>query len=277
MKAVNLYKLLQVRRSATESEIRKAYYAMARKVHPDKNPGDESAVEAFRGLKRAYDVLRDPQRRARYDKAGSTGDDSYESAFQEAYERYKTVEITPEDIEEFVNGYKESPAELKDLIDYVKRSKGDISRILESMIGSEDLDANRYVEQIEKAFADGKLPSKFKKKFEATRHHILNLNELEGEDLEGLDEGDDDEVNDDFDCSAETSEPTSDLLAMFAARREKRERGFEKFAQKWQAASEDEQRRDAKKESNKAYNRTANKQSKDGGQRGQSKKRKHRT
>lgn len=275
MKAVNLYKLLQVERAASESEIRKAYYAMARKVHPDKNPGDESAAEAFRGLKRAYDVLRDPQRRARYDKAGTTGDDSYESAFQEAYERYKTVEITPEDIEEFVNGYKESASELEDLLEFAKRSKGDVSRILEAMIGSEDVDADRYVEQIEKAFADGKLSSKFKKKFEATRHHILHLDELEGEDLEDLDEDDDDKVDSDVDGSAEMSQSTTDLLALFAARREKRELGFEKFAQKWQAASENEQRRDGNKKTNKAYNRATKKQSTDAAQRCQSKKRKH--
>lgn len=241
---MDLYGLLHVEKRANAEEIRKAYYALARKVHPDKNPGDEGAADAFRALKKAYDVLRDPQRRARYDKAGSVGDDVEESAFQEAYERYKTVEISEEDIEEFVGGYKESSAERADVLAYAKRHKGDVTRILESIIGSEDDDADRYCAIIQEALDEKKLSfgKKTRAKFEATRHEILGLEELDGEDLSD----EDDEEN--VETPKAPVEPSTDLLAMFAARRERRESAFAKFEEKWQAVTEDEARAKTKEQ-----------------------------
>ncbi len=64
----NHYELLGVAQDATEGEIKKAYYKMALKVHPDKHPGKEAEYrEQFDAVKRAYDVLSDTQSRARYD------------------------------------------------------------------------------------------------------------------------------------------------------------------------------------------------------------------
>jgi molecular chaperone DnaJ len=67
------YKVLDVARSATEAEIKKAYRRLAMKYHPDRNPNDHEAEDKFKEAKEAYEVLTDPQRRAIYDQHGHEG------------------------------------------------------------------------------------------------------------------------------------------------------------------------------------------------------------
>ncbi|MDA2933876.1 molecular chaperone DnaJ [Acidobacteria bacterium AH-259-D05] len=64
------YELLNVNRSASQSEIRKSYRRLARKYHPDVNPGDESAEERFKQIQEAYKVLSDPDKRKIYNRHG---------------------------------------------------------------------------------------------------------------------------------------------------------------------------------------------------------------
>lgn len=61
------YKLLGVSKSATEAEIKKAYRALAKKMHPDANPGDEKAADRFKEITAAYTLLSDKNLRAQYD------------------------------------------------------------------------------------------------------------------------------------------------------------------------------------------------------------------
>lgn len=69
------YEVLGVSRGASEDEIKKAYKKMARKYHPDLNPGDKTAEEKFKEVNEAYEVLSNPDKKARYDQYGHAGVD----------------------------------------------------------------------------------------------------------------------------------------------------------------------------------------------------------
>ena len=98
------YEVLGVSRGASEDEIKKAYKKMARKYHPDLNPGDKTAEEKFKEVNEAYEVLSDADKKARYDQYGHAGvDPNFGAAisFEEAafgcekavtVERYETCD-----------------------------------------------------------------------------------------------------------------------------------------------------------------------------------------
>ena len=69
------YEVLGVSKGASEEEIKKAYKKLARKYHPDMNPGDKEAEEKFKEINEANEVLSDPDKKARYDQFGFAGVD----------------------------------------------------------------------------------------------------------------------------------------------------------------------------------------------------------
>jgi molecular chaperone DnaJ len=67
------YSVLGVSRDASDEEIKKAYRKLAMRYHPDRNGGSKEAEERFKEITEAYDVLRDPNKRAAYDRYGEAG------------------------------------------------------------------------------------------------------------------------------------------------------------------------------------------------------------
>ena len=69
----DLYEVLGVDRQASAADLKKAYYRLAKKFHPDHNPGDKEAEDNFKEAANAYQVLQDDEQRARYDRFGFDG------------------------------------------------------------------------------------------------------------------------------------------------------------------------------------------------------------
>src|SRR5690242_8121142 len=67
------YAVLEVARGASDDEIKGAYRKLAMRYHPDRNNGSKDAEEKFKEITEAYDVLRDPNKRAAYDRYGEAG------------------------------------------------------------------------------------------------------------------------------------------------------------------------------------------------------------
>ena len=66
----DLYEVLEIQKSASDEEIKKAYRKLAKKYHPDLNPGDKTAEEKMKEVNAAYEVLSDKEKKSRYDQFG---------------------------------------------------------------------------------------------------------------------------------------------------------------------------------------------------------------
>jgi len=81
------YKTLGVAKSASQDDIRRAYRKLAKKHHPDLNPGNTKAEDIFKGVTAANDLLSDPERRARFDR-GEIDASGQEQAPRTSYRDY---------------------------------------------------------------------------------------------------------------------------------------------------------------------------------------------
>ena len=117
MEETDLYAALGVPRDADEDQIRKAYRKLARRYHPDVNPNDKKAEERFKEISFAYDVLSDPEKRARYDEFGTQGlAPGFDPEQARAYRRWSEGARRSPEHEEF--------AEAIDLEDLLSRLGG---------------------------------------------------------------------------------------------------------------------------------------------------------
>ncbi|KAJ6805702.1 chaperone protein dnaJ 6-like [Iris pallida] len=160
-KGKSLYEILGVERNASQQEIKKAYYKLALRLHPDKNPGDEEAKEKFQVLQKVISVLGDEEKRALYDQTGCVDDEGLmgESA-ENLQEFFRTMykKVSEADIEEFEANYRGSDSEKKDLKDLYTKFKGNMDRLFCSMLCSEPkLDSHRFKDIVDEAIAEGEL------------------------------------------------------------------------------------------------------------------------
>ena len=116
MAFIDYYKILDVDKSATAPQIKKAYRKLARKYHPDVNPNDEDAKIKFQQINEANEVLSDPEKRKKYDAYGENWQhaDTYEEAKKQSayqnpnqgfgegnYQRYSSSDFDGEDFSDF--------------------------------------------------------------------------------------------------------------------------------------------------------------------------------
>src|ERR1019366_6855550 len=74
------YETLKVARNASADEVRKSYRKLARKYHPDLNPGDKAAEDRFKNVQEAYDILSEPKKREMYDQVGFYSENGFPGA-----------------------------------------------------------------------------------------------------------------------------------------------------------------------------------------------------
>ena len=94
----DFYEVLGVPKDATEDQVKAAYKKMAIKYHPDKNPGDKKAEDAFKEAAEAYDVLRDSDKRAQYDRFGHQafengqgGGGGFQGGYEDIFSRFGDI------------------------------------------------------------------------------------------------------------------------------------------------------------------------------------------
>ncbi|NWQ62536.1 DNJC9 protein, partial [Neopipo cinnamomea] len=159
----DLYGALGVRRDASPQEIRRGYHRASLRLHPDRVPPEqkEEATRRFQILGKVYAVLSDAKQRAVYDETGTVDEDSEVLQGDRDWLEYWQLlfKLTVKDIEDFQKSYKNSEEELEDVKAAYLNFKGDMDRIMESVMCADYTDEPRIREMIERAIDSGELPS----------------------------------------------------------------------------------------------------------------------
>jgi DnaJ family protein C protein 9 len=141
----DLYKVLNVDKKAKESDIKKAFRRLSLKCHPDRHQdleeGPKQAMTAkFQTLSKVHFILSDVEKRAYYDSTGAIlNEDGLDAeADWDDYFRLLFPKVTTSDIDQFMDNYKGSEDELKDLKAAYIRYEGDMDKISQAVIGFEE-------------------------------------------------------------------------------------------------------------------------------------------
>lgn len=133
----NLYELLEIPKESLEKDIKKAYYKISLKVHPDRVPEDEKevATEKFKVLANVHQVLTDKNKKALYDEQGIIEDSDDEGSLSTWLELWKKIfkPITTEEIENYEKEYIGSELERADIKKAYLGGKGCINHIINSV------------------------------------------------------------------------------------------------------------------------------------------------
>eukprot|EP00918_Siedleckia_nematoides_P059207 GHVU01129126.1.p2 GENE.GHVU01129126.1~~GHVU01129126.1.p2 ORF type:complete len:148 (-),score=30.77 GHVU01129126.1:1924-2367(-) len=112
-----LYDIIGVDKTASLTEIKKAYRIRALELHPDKNAGKSDSKAGFQELQKAYEILRDETRRKEYDRTGNIDEEDDELDFAAAAGRFEK-RIDPAEIAKFEKCYRRSKEEREDLKEF---------------------------------------------------------------------------------------------------------------------------------------------------------------
>lgn len=136
-KTSSLYEVLGSTKEATEAELRRSYYKVSLKVHPDRAPDDPLATEKFQVLGKVYAVLSDAEQKAVYDEQGIVDEESDMLSQDRCWEDYWRVlfpKITQQDIIEFEKKYKGTDEERQDVLQLYVNFEGDMDAIMDSTL-----------------------------------------------------------------------------------------------------------------------------------------------
>lgn len=171
-KQKSLYDLLRVPAGTSDPvQLRRAYRVVARELHPDKHLDDkEGATKAFQEIQRAFEILSDPQKRELYDQTGSEEGLDFAAAhdFVDAFCHRVPQEEFKKMVAALEKAYKGSEEERLEVVEHVRKHKGDVTHLMEYIILSKLEDADRFEEIIRTAFKKKELPQKHEAKFCAT-------------------------------------------------------------------------------------------------------------
>lgn len=138
MEYKDYYKVLGVDKNADEKAIKKAYRQLARKYHPDKNPGDKEAEQRFKEISEAYAVLSDAEKRKKYDRFGAQ------------WQQYERAGVNPDDMRGFGGfgqggyGRSVSPEEFEQMFGGMGGNANGFSDFFETLFGGAGTRRNTY-------------------------------------------------------------------------------------------------------------------------------------
>jgi curved DNA-binding protein len=151
------YKLLGVERSASEDEIKRSYRKLALKYHPDRNPGNKQAEDQFKEINEAYQVLSDPQKRARYDQLGESYNRWQQRGGQGGFNWEDWFSTSPggggtrvhvEDLNDLFGGRGNSGG-MGDFSDFFRRIFGGMGEVGAAPGGRERASAPKYQQELQ--------------------------------------------------------------------------------------------------------------------------------
>ncbi|XP_078581083.1 dnaJ homolog subfamily C member 9-like [Branchiostoma floridae x Branchiostoma japonicum] len=217
----DLYKVIGVENTASEKEVKKGYYRMSMRFHPDRNSEDEKSTEKFQALSKVYSVLSDSGKRALYDESGEVEDevDVDQDRDWVSYWRLLFPQVTLQAIKEFEQKYKGSEEELEDLKAAYLEHEGDMDGIMESVTLATMEDEPRFRGLLQGLVESDALPdfAAFSQEGRIKKQHRKRKAKKEAKEAEamrkelGMDDSDD------------------ALKKMIAQRNQSRETGFNSF------------------------------------------------
>ncbi|KAH8243167.1 hypothetical protein KR032_005178 [Drosophila birchii] len=159
----DVYKLLELKKTASEKEVKKAYHKLSLLVHPDRVPEDqkEEATEKFKVLSKLYQVLTDTQKRALYDEQGLIDDDDgVENKLSSWLDLWSKIfkPISEEDINNFEKDYIDSEMERRDITKAYLGGKGCINYLMNHIPFMKVEDEPRIKKIVEGMIAAGDVP-----------------------------------------------------------------------------------------------------------------------